>query len=69
MSHDDRVKRKESLDKLLDPTNNSVNEKISRIRQAFIAKFEEDLASNYFVTGERGEAKRITLNRDLVSWM
>ncbi|MBQ0030720.1 MAG: hypothetical protein KBT32_09820 [Bacteroidales bacterium] len=69
LSHDDRVKRKESLDKLLDPTNNSVNEKISRIRQAFIAKFEEDLASNYFVTGERGEAKRITLNRDLVSWM
>lgn len=68
LSHDDIEKRKESIDKLLDPTNNSINEKLSRIRQAFIAKFEEDLAENYFITGLRGEAKRIKLDRKLVLW-
>ena len=52
----------------MDPTNNSIHEKLSRIRQAFIARFEEDLAENYFIIGARGEAKRIKLPREMVTW-
>lgn len=68
LSHDDIEKRKKSIEALIDPTNNSINEKISRIKQAFIAKFEEDLAENYFIIGARGEKKRIKLPRDMVTW-
>ncbi|MGM9693619.1 MAG: hypothetical protein ACI3YC_01240 [Alloprevotella sp.] len=68
LSHDDIEKRKKSIETLIDPTNNSINEKLSRIRQAFIARFEEDLAENYFITGARGEKKRIKLPRDMVTW-
>ena len=68
LSHDDIEKRRKTIDSLMDPTNNSIHEKLSRIRQAFIARFEEDLAENYFITGARGEAKRIKLPREMVTW-
>ena len=61
-------KHKESIAAICDPTKNSINEKCARIREAFISKFDERLAKNYFVTGERGEVKRITLSRELVEW-
>lgn len=68
LSHDCIEKRRKSIDSLIDPTNNSINEKLSRIRQAFIARFEEDLAENYFITGARGEVRRIKLPREMVTW-
>lgn len=68
LSHDDRAKRRQTLDSILDPTNNSIHEKISRVRQAFIAKFDEDLAQNYFIKGQRSEAKRIDIDRKMVTW-
>ncbi|MBR3454398.1 MAG: hypothetical protein IKH26_03655 [Bacteroidaceae bacterium] len=57
-----------SIDDLTNPLSNSINEKCSRIRLAFISKIEERLARNYYITGERGSAKRITLPRELVTW-
>jgi len=57
-----------SIDDLVDSTKNAINEKCSRIREAFIKEFDERLAENYFITGERYSPKRIKLNRDLVSW-
>ncbi len=57
-----------SIDNLTNPTNNSINENCSRIRKAFISKFNERLAQNYFIVGDRTEAKRITLPRNLVVW-
>lgn len=63
---------KESIEKsisdITDPTNNSINEKCARIREAFITKFDERLACNYFVTGKRGEVKKILLPTDMVEW-
>ena len=62
---------KRSLQSIEDVTNpflNSINEKCARIRAAFINKFDEHLAKNYFITGERGEAKKISLPRELVIW-
>lgn len=58
----------DSIDAVVDPTRNTLNEKISRIRRAFLEQIDESLAKNYCITGLRGEAKRITLPRELVEW-
>ena len=57
-----------SIQALCDPTQNAINEKCARIREAFVDKFDERLARYYFVTGKRGESKRIQLQRNLVIW-
>ena len=58
----------QSIDDVTNPLLNSINEKCARIRSAFVKEFDESLAKNYFVTGERGEKKKISLPRDLVVW-
>ena len=58
----------QSIEDVTNPLLNSINEKCARIRSAFVKEFDEGLAKNYFVTGERGEAKKITLPRELVVW-
>lgn len=58
----------ESIKAMSDPLNNSVNEKCSRIRAAFVELITEGLAENYYVTGRRGEFKKITLDRSLVEY-
>ena len=57
-----------SIESVVDPTNNSINEKCARIREAFVSKFDEHLAENYFITGKRGEPKKIRLPRKLIKW-
>lgn len=51
---------------LTDPLNNSVNEKCSRIRAAFVEVIADELAQYYYVVGYKGEAKTIRLDRSLV---
>ena len=58
----------QSIEDVTNPLLNSINEKCARIRSAFVKEFDEGLAKNYFVTGERGETKKVTLPRDLVVW-
>ncbi len=58
----------QSIEDVTNPILNSINEKCARIRSAFIREFDESLAKNYFVTGERGDPKKISLPRDLVIW-
>ena len=58
----------ESIKAMTDPLNNSINEKCSRIRAAFLEVIVEDLAKNYYVTGKRGEPKKIILDRTLVEF-
>lgn len=55
-----------SINDVVNPTLNSINEKCSRIREAFIKHFDEAIAKNYFVTGDRATPKKISLNRSLV---
>ena len=57
-----------SVQQLLDPYNNSINEKCSRIREAFVSKFNDKLAEYYYITGERGEKKSVKLDRKLITW-
>ena len=61
-------KMKQSIYDATDPTKNSINEKVARIREAFVTRFDERLATNYIIHGERGEAKRIPLHREFVEW-
>ena len=58
----------QSIEDVTNPLLNSINEKCARIRGAFLEQFDEHLAKNYFITGKRGEAKKITLPRNLVVW-
>lgn len=46
--------------------DNSINEKCARIREAFTQHFSSDLAKFYTIEGERGEAKKIALPRELI---
>lgn len=55
-----------SIRDITDPTKNSINEKCARIREAFLKQFDYVYAQHYFITGKRGEPKRITLPRELV---
>lgn len=58
----------ESIELVTNPQRNSINEKCSRIREAFIAHFDESLMKPYFITGERGQTKKIALDRAFVTW-
>ncbi len=57
-----------SIEDLTDSTNNSINEKCSRIKSAFVKIMGDDFAKYYYVTGGRGEPKKIILPRNLVEW-
>ncbi len=65
-NRDDSAKMEQSIDDLVDSTRNSINEKCSRIRAAFVSQFSDDLAKNYYITGYSGQAKYIPLDRSLV---
>jgi len=56
----------ESINAITAPCSNSINENCSRIRSAFVNVIADKLAANYYITGFRGEPKKITLNRELV---
>lgn len=53
---------------LCDPTKNSINEKCSRIKEAFVIHFQETLAAHYYISGGRGGVKTILLPHDLIRW-
>ena len=58
----------QSIEDVTNPCLNSINEKCARIRGAFISQFDENLAQHYYISGYRGEAKKIDLPRELVVW-
>ena len=65
---DSREDIRRSIDDVTDPTRNSINEKCSRIKQAFLREFDDSIARNYYITGGRGEPKKILQPRDMVTW-
>lgn len=67
-AHLSEEKIRQSIEALTNPLSNSINEKCARIRQAFTLQFDESLAGSYFIDGNRGEPKKIPLNRKLVEW-
>lgn len=57
-----------TITKVVNPLGNALNENLARIRKAFVEKFDEHLANNYIILGERGAAYSIPLDRDLITW-
>ena len=56
----------QSINELVDSTRNSINEKCSRIRAAFISRFADDIAHHYYITGNFATPKKITLDRNML---
>ncbi len=63
---EEKIRR--SIEALANPLSNSINEKCARAKQAFALQFDESLAKAYAIDGNRGEPKKISLDRKLVEW-
>jgi hypothetical protein len=57
-----------SIDILLDPTNNNINEILSKIKSAFVKILGQRLSDHYIISGNRGEPYRIKLSSDLIDF-
>lgn len=58
----------QSIENVTNPMLNSINEKCARIRAAFVGQFDDYMAKSYYVDGQRGDAKKIALPRNMVVW-
>jgi hypothetical protein len=56
----------ESIKDLTNPTNNSINEKCSRIKEAFISCCDNSIAKYYYITGNRNGGKRVAIESKYV---
>ena len=56
----------ETLDRLVDPYNNSINEKNARIKRAIEDEVPEELVHWYIISGEKGGIRKIELPRELL---
>ena len=57
-----------SIDELANPFSNSMSEKCARIKEAFVRTIDDRLARHYYVRGDRNGPKRISLDRQLISF-
>ena len=62
----DKEKIEKAVDELVDMTNPSINQKCSRIREAFRKIMDEDIARYYYIDGSNGEPKKILLPERLI---
>lgn len=66
--NDDPEKMHESVGRLTDPFDNSINEKCAAVKKAFMLQIEDSIARNYYICGQQGFKKGISLDRSLVEW-
>jgi len=57
-----------SIEDVTNPLLNSINEKCSRVKAAFLSEVDASLADQYYITGKGGEPKKVTLPRKLIIW-
>lgn len=63
-----RKKVEKSIVDLTDPLKYSISEKCIRIREKFLEVMNAETARHYIISGERGKARKIRLDRSLVIW-
>lgn len=56
---ENKDKVKEVVGHLIDPMDNSINEKCARIKNAFVSAFRDDIAEDYYIDGARGCKKGV----------
>ena len=59
---------RERINALINPLDNSINVNCTRIRISFVKLIPEFLAKNYYITGCKGERKRILLDSSLIEF-
>lgn len=76
----DKAKKEDSMTHLINPLDNAINEKCSRIKNAFLSQLDEYTAMNYIISSHTQKhfagssriwferLKVITLPRHLVEW-
>ena len=64
----DIVAIRRSIGSLTDPFDNSINEKVSKVKKAFRNAVDDRIARFYYIDGNQGAAKGIALDRSLVIW-
>ncbi|MBX2913664.1 MAG: hypothetical protein KF856_00195 [Cyclobacteriaceae bacterium] len=57
-----------AINDLVDMTNPSINQKCTRIREAFRSIMGDHIAKYYYIDGKNGEAKRIMLPQELIEF-
>lgn len=62
------MQARESLERICNPLNNALNEKISRIREALRSLIDESLLTQYSITGKRSEVWQVLLPQTLIKW-
>jgi hypothetical protein len=53
---------------LVNPLGNSMNEKCSLIKKRILAIYDDSLAKHYYISGEKGELKRIDMKPEMITW-
>lgn len=61
-------KIKKSIADLVDPGENSVNEKCSMVKAAFLKSLDISVSKNYLITGPKGGLKKIALDPALITY-
>ena len=64
----DIVAIRRSIGSLTNPLDNSINEKVSKVKKAFRNVVDDRIARFYYIDGNQGAAKGIALDRSLVIW-
>lgn len=62
------VLAEKSVEDVTNPLSNSINEKCSRIRAAFLREMDDIVGHHYYITGKSGEKKGIAFPRDMIIW-
>ncbi len=65
-SRTDSESLRSSIEELANPYSNSMSEKCSRIKEAFLKQIDDEWARYYYISGERNEQKVIKLDRNKV---
>jgi hypothetical protein len=64
----DPAQLQESIDRLVDPKDNSIHEKAANLAATLAKYFRPEQLPAYTLTGKAGTPKRIRLDRSLVKW-
>lgn len=64
----EREKHLATITDLVNPFNNSLNEKCSIIKKRILALLDDDLAQHYYISGGKGETKKIDINPSMIEW-
>lgn len=63
-----REKHLATIADLVNPFNNSLNEKCSIIKKRILSLLDDDLAQHYYISGGKGEIKKIDIKPSMIEW-